>query len=80
MSSVADKLGKFLENAFKRAFNKSESFDLVSGEKEIVCEEAFQHKTLEEYKSAGYNFRRTKDQMSRGLSREQAFEEFQKHK
>jgi len=70
----------FLENAFKRAFNKSESFDLVSGEKEIVCEEAFQHKTLEEYKSAGYNFRRTKDQMSRGLSREQAFEEFQKHK
>ena len=77
MSSVADKLGKFLESAFKKAFNKNET----SGEEEtLVCEEAFQYRTLEEYKSAGHNFRRTKDQMSRGLSREQAFEEFQKHK
>jgi len=78
MSSVADKLSRFLENAFKKAFNKeSIEDDLAVGSEE---KDSFLHETIEEYKEAGHHFRRTKEQMSKGLTREEAFEEFKKEK
>ena len=78
MSSVADKLSRFLENAFLKAFNK-DSFkdDLVVSSEE---RDSFLYETIEEYKEAGHHFRRTKDQMDRDLTREEAFEEFKKKK
>ena len=74
MSGVADRLSKFLEKAFVRAFNKDsdkEGVDVASFE-----DSSFIYESIEEYKDAGYHFRRTKDQMSRGLTREEAFKEF----
>ena len=78
MSSVADKLGKLLENAFKKAFNREESG--ISACEKSTEESSFIHTTIQEYKEAGHHYRRTKDQMSRGLTREEAFEEFKKTK
>jgi hypothetical protein len=78
MSSVSDRLSKFLENAFTQAFRKKNdenSLDLVPSE-----DAYFLYENIKEYKDAGYHFRRTKDQMSRGLTREEAFEEFKKDK
>jgi|TARA_Y100000310_G_scaffold248782_1_gene254722 hypothetical protein len=78
MSGVADRLSKFLENAFSKAFSRDdneESLD-VQSDKDM----SFMYESIEEYKDAGYHFRRTKDQMSRGLTREEAFKEFKKGK
>ena len=78
MSSVADRLSKFLENAFSRAFNKENedsSIDMVP-----KGDLSFLYENIQEYKDAGYHFRRTKDQMNRGLTRDEAFEEFRKGK
>ena len=38
------------------------------------------YESVQDYKDAGYHFRRTKDQMSRGLTREEAFKEYKKDK
>ena len=78
MSSVADRLSKFLENAFKKAFDREVLEDSVTVDFEK--KDSLLYETIEEYKEAGYHFRRTKDQMSRGLTREEAFEEFKKEK
>jgi hypothetical protein len=78
MSSVADRLSKFLENAFAKAFSKEnnkDSLDMVPNNSA-----SFLYENIKEYKDAGCNFRRTKDQMSRGLTRDEAFEEFKKDK
>jgi len=78
MTSVADRLSKFLENAFKKAFDKDTTKDSlgVSSDKSS----SFLYETIQEYKDAGYHFRRTKDQMNRDLTREEAFEEFKNDK
>tara|TARA_R110002051_G_scaffold25414_3_gene62057 strand:+ start:310 stop:555 length:246 start_codon:yes stop_codon:yes gene_type:complete len=78
MSSVADRLSKFLENAFTKAFNRENDDKSLSvmPDKDV----AFMYENIKEYKAAGYHFRRTKDQMSRGLTREEAFKEFKKGK
>jgi len=78
MSSVSDKLSKFLENAFKKAFVREVLEDNVAVD--FKEKDSFLHETIEDYKASGYHFRRTKDQMSRGLTREEAFEEFKKEK
>ena len=78
MSSVADKLSKFLENAFTKAFSREDddkSLD-VTLDKDV----SFMYESVQDYKDAGYHFRRTKDQMSRGLTREEAFKEYKKDK
>ena len=77
-SSVADKLSKFLENAFKKAFSNDKKADVVDVSSEDNS--SFLYETIQEYKDAGYHFRRTKDQMSRGLTREESFDEFKKAK
>jgi|GEM_PF-6539369 len=78
MNSVADRLSKFLENAFKKAFDKDKIKDNlgVSSDKNS----SFLYENIQEYKDAGYHFRRTKVQMNRGLTREEAFEEFKNDK
>ena len=78
MSNVADRLNKFLENAFKKAFDREVFKDEVA--MNFKENDSILYETIEEYKEAGYHFRRTKDQMSRGLTREEAFEEFKKEK
>tara|TARA_R110002051_G_scaffold82711_1_gene147206 strand:- start:725 stop:970 length:246 start_codon:yes stop_codon:yes gene_type:complete len=78
MSNVADKLSKFLENAFAKAFRreKDDKSLNVTLDKDV----SFMYESVQDYKDAGYHFRRTKDQMSRGLTREEAFKEFKKDK
>mgnify|MGYP003648117226 FL=1 len=78
MSSVADKLSKFLENAFAKAFRreKDDKSLNVTLDKDV----SFMYESVQDYKDAGYHFRRTKDQMSRGLTREEAFKEYKKDK
>ena len=78
MSSVADRLSKFLENAFAKAFCREEDDKSlnVTPDKDV----SFMYESVQDYKDAGYHFRRTKDQMSRGLTREEAFKEFKKDK
>lgn len=78
MSSVADKLSKFLENAFAKAFRREE--DDKSLNTTLDKDVSFLYESVQDYKDAGYHFRRTKDQMSRGLTREEAFKEFKKDK
>ena len=78
MSSVAARLSKFLESAFKRAFDREKNNDTV--DLVISDNSSFLYETIEEYRDAGYHFRRTKDQMNRGLTREEAFDEFKKNK
>jgi len=78
MSSVSDKLVKFLERALQKAFSNESSKDDSAVGFEKRC--SFSYETVEEYKEAGHHFRRTKDQMSRGLTRKEAFEEFKKEK
>tara|TARA_R100001244_G_scaffold119208_1_gene88863 strand:- start:545 stop:790 length:246 start_codon:yes stop_codon:yes gene_type:complete len=78
MSSVADKLSKFLENAFAKAFRREE--DDKSLNVTLDKDVSFMYESVQDYKDAGYHFRRTKDQMSRGLTREEAFKEFKKDK
>jgi len=82
MSNVADRLSKFLENAFKKAFSMSEDSSNLNlkEDQKFVHVDTFQYDTIEDYKNAGHNFRRTKDQMDRRLSREEAFKEFKKSK
>jgi uncharacterized protein YdcH (DUF465 family) len=77
MSSVSDKLGKFLDSAFKKVFDRENNID--NGVQSIAGSE-FLYETIQEYKDAGYHFRRTKDQISRGLTREESFEEFKNKK
>ena len=77
-SRIADKLSNFLENAFKKAFSNNEEADVLDASSEK--DSSFLYDTIQEYKDAGYHFRRTKDQMSRGLTREEAFEEFSNDK
>jgi len=78
MSNVADRLNRFLENVFRKASSqKAVKDNLVTGSGE---QDSFIYETIEEYKEAGQHFRRTKNQMSRGLTREEAFEEFRKEK
>tara|TARA_R110000824_G_scaffold9783_5_gene43274 strand:+ start:6237 stop:6482 length:246 start_codon:yes stop_codon:yes gene_type:complete len=78
MSNVADRLSKFLENAFSRAFNKENNES--SENTESYDDSHFLYKNIQEYKDAGLHFRRTKDQMLRGLTRDEAFEEFKNDK
>ena len=78
MSSVADRLSKFLENAFKKAFNKDKIEDNLGDQPDKNL--SFIYENIQEYKDAGYHFRRTKDQMNRGLTREEAFKEFKNDK
>jgi len=78
MSNVADKLSKFLENAFAKAFRREE--DNKSLNVTLDKDVSFMYESVQDYKDAGYHFRRTKDQMSRGLTREEAFKEFKKDK
>lgn len=78
MSGVADKLSKFLERAFTKAFsreNLKDDMDLIPDDNS-----SFLYDNIQEYKDAGLHFRRTKNQMSRGLTREEAFEELRKSK
>ena len=78
MSNVADRLSKFLENAFSKAFNRENNEEILDVKPDEYA--SFMYESIQEYKDAGYHFRRTKDQMSRGLTREEAFEEFRKDK
>ena len=77
MSGVADRLSKFLENAFSKAFSRESAEDSYAKPDE---DSSFLYTNIQEYKDAGLHFRRTKDQMSRGLTREEAFEEFKEGK
>ena len=78
MSEVSNKLVKFLEDAFDRVFQKKDLSEMPDSLKISGC--LFEYETLEEYTESGNRFRRTKAQMEKGLSREEAFEEFKQQK
>ena len=78
MSEISNKLVRFLEDAFERAFQKKDLSEL--SDSLDISRSSFDYETLEEYTEAGNRFRRTKAQMERKLPREEAFGEFKQQK
>ena len=78
MNSISVRLSNFLENAFTKAFNKGKNED--TSDSASNNDNSVIYENIQEYKDAGYHFRRTKTQMDRGLTREEAFTEFMKNK